>query len=110
AVRVDQARGALVTRCLAAGGPPWAAVARSIRQMSAGSLLALDGLGAAPRMIGNALAIGLSMDTVEYWPRRMRAVTRDQVQRAAETVLGRAPSGSGWLLPEGVAAPAEVRL
>jgi hypothetical protein len=25
-------------------------------------------------------------------------------------VLGRAPSGSGWLLPEGVAAPAEVRL
>lgn len=108
--RVEQAIAAEVKRLLDAGGPTEAEVARSIRQMSAGSLLALDGLGAAPRMIGNALAIGLSMDTVEYWPRRMRAVTRDQVQRAAEAVLGRAPSGSGWLLPEGVAAPAEVRL
>ncbi|NGM21343.1 insulinase family protein [Roseomonas stagni] len=108
--RVEQAIMAEVKRLLDAGGPTEAEVARSIRQMTAGSLLALDGLGAAPRMIGNALAIGLSIDTVEYWPRRMRAVTRDQVAKAAEAVLGRAPSGSGWLLPEGVAAPAEVRL
>ncbi len=108
--RVEEAIMAEVKRLLDAGGPTEAEVARSIRQMTAGSLLALDGLGAAPRMIGNALAIGLSLDTVEYWPRRMRAVTRDQVAKAAEAVLGRAPSGSGWLLPEGVAAPAEVRL
>jgi hypothetical protein len=40
----------------------------------------------------------------------MRAVTRDQVAEAAALVLGRAPSGSGWLLPEGTAAPVEVRL
>ncbi|WP_203072719.1 M16 family metallopeptidase [Falsiroseomonas ponticola] len=110
AERVEQAIVAEVKRLLDAGGPTEAEVARSIRQMTAGSLLALDGLGAAPRMIGNALAIGLDLETVEYWPRRMRAVTRDQVAKAAEAVLGRAPSGSGWLLPEGVAAPAEVRL
>jgi zinc protease len=110
AERVEQAIVAEVKRLLDAGGPTEAEVARSIRQMTAGSLLALDGLGAAPRMIGNALAIGLELETVEYWPRRMRAVTRDQVAKAAEAVLGRAPSGSGWLLPDGVAAPAEVRL
>jgi zinc protease len=108
--RVEQAIMAEVKRLLDEGGPTEAEVARGIRQMTAGSLLALDGLGAAPRMIGNALAIGLPLESVEFWPRRLRAVTRDQVARAAEAVLGRAPSGSGWLLPDGVAAPAEALL
>jgi zinc protease len=107
--RVEEALMAEVKRLLDAGGPTEAEVARSIRQMTAGSLLALDGLGAAPRMIGNALSIGLPIETVEFWPRRMRAVTRAQVAAAAEAVLGRAASGSGWLLPEGTSAPAEVR-
>lgn len=108
--RIEEAVIAVVKRLLDEGGPTEAEVARSIRQMTAGALLALDGLGAAPRMIGNALAIGLPMDTVEFWPARMRAVTRDLVAEAATAVLGRAPSGSGWLLPDGVAAPAEVAL
>lgn len=99
-----------VKRLLDESGPTEAEVARSIRQMSAGALLALDGLGAAPRMIGSALSVGLPIETVEYWPRRLRAVTRDQVAAAAVAVLGKAPSASGWLLPEGVAAPTEVRL
>jgi zinc protease len=98
-----------VRRLLDAGGPTEAEVVRSVRQMTAGALLALDGLGAAPRMIGGALAIGLPLESVEFWPARLRAVTRDQVADAAAAVLGKAPSASGWLLPEGVAAPAEVR-
>jgi zinc protease len=108
--RIEEAVIAVVKRLLDEGGPTDAEVARSIRQMTAGALLALDGLGAAPRMIGNALAIGLPMETVEFWPARMRAVTRDLVAEAATAVLGRAPSGSGWLLPDGIAAPAEVAL
>jgi zinc protease len=108
--RLEEVAMATVKRLLDEGGPTEAEVARSIRQMTAGALLALDGLGAAPRMIGNALAIGLPLETVEFWPRRLRAVTRDQVAAAAEAVLGRLPSGSGWLLPEGTPAPAEVRL
>ncbi|MBO1073447.1 M16 family metallopeptidase [Roseomonas marmotae] len=76
-------------------------VARSIRQISAGALLALDSLGAAPRILGGALAVGLPLDAVEYWPARIRAVTRDQVTAAARAVLGR-PGMTGWLLPEGV--------
>ncbi|PWS38190.1 insulinase family protein [Falsiroseomonas bella] len=107
--RVEQAMMAEVKRLLDGGGPTEAEVARAIRQMTAGALLALDGLGAAPRMIGGALAIGLPLETVEFWPARLRAVTRDQVAEAAEAVLGKAPSASGWLLPEGVPAPAEVR-
>jgi zinc protease len=99
----------VVKRLLDEGGPTEAEVQRSVRQMSAGALLALDGLGAAPRMIGNALAIGQDVESVEFWPRRLRAVTRDQVAAAAAHVLGRMPSASGWLLPEGVTAPAEVR-
>lgn len=106
--RIEQAAIAVVKRLLDEGGPTEAEVARSIRQMTAGALLALDGLGAAPRMIGNALAIGLPIGTVEFWPARLRAVTRDQVAEAAAAVLGRAPSASGWLLPDGVAAPAEI--
>lgn len=108
--RVEEAAMAVVKRLLDEGGPTEAEVARSVRQMTAGALLALDSLGAAPRMIGNALTIGLPIETVEFWPQRLRAVTRDQVARAAEAVLGRAPSASGWLLPEGATAPAEVRL
>ncbi len=108
--RVEDATIATVKRLLDEGGPTEAEVARSVRQMTAGALLALDGLGAAPRMLGNALSIGLPAESVEFWPQRLRAVTRAQVAAAAEAVLGRAPSGSGWLLPEGAATPAEVRL
>ncbi len=107
--RVEETAMGVIKRLLDEGGPTEAEVARSIRQMTAGALLALDGLGAAPRMIGQALSIGLPIEAVEFWPRRLRAVTRDQVAEAATAVLGRAPSVSGWLLPEGVAAPAEVK-
>jgi zinc protease len=85
-------------------------VRRSIRQMTAGALLSLDSFGAAPRMIGSALAIGLPLEAVEYWPARIRGVTAAQVIEAARAVLGGGtPSASGWLLPEGVTAPPEQR-
>ncbi|WP_372623999.1 M16 family metallopeptidase [Falsiroseomonas sp.] len=108
--RVEAAAMAVVKGLLDEGGPTEAEVARAIRQMTAGALLALDGLGAAPRMIGGALSVGLPIDAVEFWPARLRAVTREQVAEAAAAVLGRAPSGSGWLLPDGIPAPVEVRL
>lgn len=108
--RLEEAAITVVKQLLDEGGPTEAEVARAIRQMTAGALLALDGLGAAPRMIGHALSIGLPIDSVEHWPARLRAVTRDQVAEAAMAVLGRAGGASGWLMPEGTAAPAEVRL
>lgn len=74
---------------------------RAIRQQTAGALLALDGLGAAPRMLGGALAIGLPIDSVEQWPARMAAVTEAQVNAAARAVLANpAIATSAWLLPQ----------
>ena len=85
------------------GGVTEEEVARSRRQLTAGALLALDGLGAAPRYIGGALAIGLPLDTVEHWPARIRTVTPERVMAAARAVFTH-PSITGWLLPDGVSA------
>ena len=96
--RLEAAVEAEVARLLQ-DGPEEAERARATRQLTAGALLTLDGIGAAPRMLGGALAIGLPLDVVEYWPRHLRAVTLDQVTAAARAVLGEAPTARGWLLP-----------
>jgi zinc protease len=71
-----------------------------VRQQTVGALLALDGLGAAPRMIGGSLAIGLPLEDVEHWPARMAAVTAAQATEAARHVLAApGPATAGWLLP-----------
>ena len=64
-----------------------------------GAMLALDGFGAGPRMVGGTLAIGLPLDAVEFWPARISAVTRGQVEAAARAVLPSAPNSAAWLLP-----------
>ncbi|MCK8784175.1 insulinase family protein [Roseomonas sp. NAR14] len=104
--RLEQEMAATVDRVLQ-DGVTEAEVARGIRQLTAGALLALDSLGAAPRMIGDALASGLPIEAVEHWPARLRAVTAGQVTAAARAVFGHAQDASGWLLPEGAAAPPE---
>ncbi|MEN9498830.1 MAG: hypothetical protein RIS83_649 [Pseudomonadota bacterium] len=96
--RLEEAIAAAIAALLQEG-PTEAEVARAIRQLTAGALLALDGFGAAPRMVGGTLAIGLPLDVVEFWPARIRAVTRSQVETAARAVLGAAPHTAAWLLP-----------
>jgi zinc protease len=81
------------------GGVTEDEVRRSVRQLTAGAVLALDGIGAAPRLLGDALAIGLTMDTVEFWPRHIRGVTAAQVMAAARAVLGTPRGINGWHLP-----------
>jgi zinc protease len=99
--RLEDAAKAVVATLLA-DGPTEAEVARSRRQLSSGALLALDGFGAAPRMLGGVLAIGLPTDVVEFWPARLRAVTQAEVTAAGRAVLGSATPTTGWLLPEAV--------
>ncbi len=98
--RLEEAAAAVVTR-LIQDGPTEAEVARSTRQISAGALLSLDSFGAAPRMLGGALAIGLPAEMVEFWPAHLRAVTQPQVAAAGRAVLSRNADTVGWLLPEG---------
>ena len=76
-----------------------AETARAIRQQTAGALLALDGIGAAPRMLGGTLSLGLPIEDAEYWPARLRAVTTAQVNEAARAVLPNALATTGWMLP-----------
>jgi zinc protease len=51
-------------------------------------------------MVGGTLAIGLPLDAVEFWPARISAVTRAQVEAAARAVLPSAPNTAAWLLPQ----------
>ena len=75
---------------------------RAIRQITAGNLLALDGLGAAPRMIGGSLAIGLPLADVEFWAEKLERVTAARATAAARAVLtGNPVATAGWLLPAG---------
>jgi zinc protease len=98
--RLEAAVDDAVSRLLQ-DGPAEEERARSVRQMTAGALLALDGFGTASRMLGGALSLGLPIETVEFWPRRLREVTLAEVAQAARAVLGgAAPSTTGWLLPE----------
>jgi len=96
--RLEEAANAVI-ETLIQQGPTEAEVARSIRQLSAGAMLALDGFGTGPRMVGGTLAIGLPLDAVEFWPARISAVTRGQVEAAARAVLPSAPNSAAWLLP-----------
>jgi zinc protease len=68
--------------------------------MMAGAIYARDPLGAAPRIIGGALAAGRSIDELEAWPERIDAVSVEQVNAAARAVLRDERSVTGLLLPE----------
>ncbi|WP_240048361.1 M16 family metallopeptidase [Crenalkalicoccus roseus] len=101
--RLEAALDAVLERLLQEG-PTAAELSRAVRQITAGAVLTLDSIGAVPRLIGSALAIGLPLELVEFWPRRLREVTLPQVTEAGRAVLGNGLHATGWLLP-GPAAP-----
>jgi len=89
--------GALLATAASLPGGGW--IRFSPRAARAGALLALDGIGAAPRMLGGTLSLGLPIEEAEYWPARLRAVTQAQVNAAARAVLANPLATTGWLLP-----------
>ena len=62
-------------------------VARAKTRMIAEAAYARDSLGTPAYVIGEALAVGQTVDDVEAWPERIRAVSRQQVEAAARAVL-----------------------
>ena len=77
-----------------------AELSRSKRAMLAGAIYARDGLRAAPRIIGRALATGQTIADVEAWPDRISAVTAAEVLDAARAVFVERRSVTAVLLPE----------
>jgi zinc protease len=74
-------------------------VARSKKKLVAGAVYARDSLGAAPNIIGGALATGRTIEDIEAWPDRINAVTLDQVNAAARAVLVERRSVTNILRP-----------
>ena len=73
---------------------------RAKERMQAASVYARDSLSGPPNVIGAALAIGQRLDEVEAWPDRIGAVTPEEVDNAARSVLVERNSATGVLLPE----------
>jgi zinc protease len=74
-------------------------VATAKRRMLAEAAYARDSLTGPAQALGAALATGQSVDDVESWPVRIDAVTAEQVNAAARSVLSKPNPVTGLLLP-----------
>tara|TARA_R110002049_G_scaffold52872_28_gene148462 strand:+ start:72489 stop:73931 length:1443 start_codon:yes stop_codon:yes gene_type:complete len=72
---------------------------RAKQKLLDSAVFARDSLSAGARVLGQSLAVGLTVDQVESWPDRISAVTVDQVNEAAKHVFNDKQSVTGWLMP-----------
>lgn len=91
-VAIDAVIAEIVTN-----GVTEADIDRAKTKLIADTIYAWDDQFALARMYGTSLAVGMSVDWVESWPERIRAVTTDQVQAAARKWLQAKPFVSGYL-------------
>lgn len=73
---------------------------RAKTQLIAESVYAQDSQATMARWYGAALTVGLTIDDVVDWPRRVRAVTATQVRDAARTWLEKKRSVTGYLVKD----------
>ncbi|CAA7627583.1 pitrilysin family protein [Magnetospirillum sp. SS-4] len=85
-------------------GIPADEVERAKTRLVAQAAYARDSLHTGARVLGQALAVGMSVAEVESWPDRIAAVTPDQMAEAARRVLDPKASVTGLLLPDPKAA------
>ncbi|MFQ5958640.1 MAG: M16 family metallopeptidase [Alphaproteobacteria bacterium] len=97
--KVEAAVEAEIARVLAEGVTE-EEVARVEKRVMAEATYARDSLYIAARAFGSALTSGLTVADVEAWPERIGAVTVEQVNAAARTVLTPETSVTGVLLPK----------
>jgi len=76
-------------------------VASAIKRLTRSAIFARDSVTAPARIIGAALASGLTIEEIESWPERVATVTVDDVLAAARAVLKPERSVTSILLPEG---------
>jgi zinc protease len=69
-------------------------------QLIAEAIYAQDNQAVLARWYGGALTTGLSIEDIRSWPDRIRAVTADQVQAAAQKWLDKKRSVTGYLIKD----------
>ncbi|WP_319024884.1 M16 family metallopeptidase [Nisaea sediminum] len=64
-----------------------AEVARAVKSMKASAVYARDSVTAPAHAVGQALAVGRTIEQIENWPEEVGAVTAEQVMEAAHAIL-----------------------
>jgi zinc protease len=75
-------------------------LARAKRSAIAQAIYSLDNQGTLANILGQALAVGQSLDSVQNWPARVQAVTAAEVQAVAQKYLHIEASATGFLEPQ----------
>jgi zinc protease len=105
--QLEQAIDAVIDD-IAAKGVAAEEVERAKNRLIADAIYAHDSQATMARWYGSALASGLTVEMVQSWPDRIRAVTTDAVNEAAKTWLDKRRSATGYLI-KGAATPEEKR-
>jgi zinc protease len=103
---LESAIDAVVTE-VAANGITDQELARAKTRLVADTIYSWDDQFTLARVYGSALANGLSVETVQGWPDRIRAVTARSVQEAARNFLDMRHAVTGYLIKQ--PAPPEKR-
>jgi zinc protease len=74
-------------------------LARAKRSAIARAIYSLDNQATLANIVGQALAVGQTLESVQDWPARVQAVTLDEVRAVAEKYLRSEASATGYLLP-----------
>jgi len=69
-------------------------------QLIAETVYAQDNQATLARWYGGAMATGLSIEDIRKWPERIRAVTADEVRKAAQKWLDKKRSVTGYLIKD----------
>lgn len=98
--KIEAAMVQQLTEIVSGGAIDPAEVDRAKTRLRASVVFARDSLHVGPRVLGEALTTGQTVADVEDWPRRIGAVTVEQVIDAAKAVLRDDHSVTSVLLPE----------
>jgi zinc protease len=72
---------------------------RAKRSAIAQAIYSLDNQAKLANIVGQALAVGQSLESVQDWPARVQAVTKEEVQAVALKYLRPEASATGYLEP-----------
>jgi zinc protease len=97
--KLEEAVDAVIDDVVATGVTP-DEVERAKNRLIANAVYAQDSQSTMARWYGAALTTGSTVEAVQTWPDRLRAVTAEAVNAAAKTWLDKRRSATGYLIKE----------